>query len=67
MNGKPAGLSYRQFERLIRIGEESDEPGEILQIMPWPIYAKMMRVDIRAMYEYLSAIPSLDDNLSPGV
>jgi hypothetical protein len=30
--------------------------GSVLQIMPWPIYANMTRHDLRAIYEYLSAI-----------
>lgn len=31
--------------------------GRILQVMPWPVYGKMTRRDLRAVYEYLSAIP----------
>ena len=31
--------------------------GDLLQIMPWPFYKDMTEVDIRAIYEYLSAIP----------
>lgn len=31
--------------------------GNLLQIMPWPIYHNMSDADIRAIYEYLSAIP----------
>ena len=31
--------------------------GNLLQIMPWPIYANMTDHDLRAIYEYLSAIP----------
>ena len=34
--------------------------GEKLQIMPWPTYAKMSDNDLRAIYEYLSAIPCLE-------
>ena len=34
--------------------------GSRLQIMPWPIYAKMTDHDIRAIYEYLSAIPCVE-------
>ncbi len=33
--------------------------GRLLQIMPWPVYAKMSEDDIRAIYEYLSAIPCI--------
>jgi hypothetical protein len=31
--------------------------GEVLQIMPWPIYKNWTDEDLRAIYEYLSAIP----------
>ena len=31
--------------------------GDLLQIMPWPIYSNMSDQDIRAIYEYLRAIP----------
>src|SRR4051812_11820807 len=34
--------------------------GEKLQIMPWPTYAKMTHHDLRAIYEYLRAIPCLE-------
>jgi hypothetical protein len=33
--------------------------GELLQIMPWPIYRNMSDHDLRAIYEYLSAIPCI--------
>lgn len=31
--------------------------GDLLQIMPWPVYQHMSVRELRAMYEYLSAIP----------
>ena len=31
--------------------------GSLLQVMPWPIYKNMTDRDLRAIYEYLSAIP----------
>jgi hypothetical protein len=34
--------------------------GTRLQIMPWPIYKNMTDHDLRAIYEYLSAIPCID-------
>lgn len=34
--------------------------GSLLQIMPWPAYADMTEKDLRAIYEYLSAIPCLE-------
>ena len=34
--------------------------GDLLQIMPWPAYSKMTDNDLKAIYEYLSAIPCLE-------
>lgn len=62
-NGLPAGLTFEEFEHLLRTGEDE---GRILQVMPWNVYGKMTRLDLRAIYEYLSAIPSLADNPEPG-
>jgi len=42
----------------------------LLQVMPWPAYAKMSDNDIHAIYEYLSAIPCVShqqDLVVPGV
>jgi hypothetical protein len=36
--------------------------GELLQIMPWPIQKNMSDHDIRAIYEYLKAIPCIQGN-----
>src|SRR5262245_15947542 len=63
-NGRPAGLTFEQFDHRLRTGREDN--GEILQVMPWNVYGKMTRFDLRAIYEYLSAIPSLPDNPEPG-
>src|SRR5262245_51831916 len=63
-NGRPAGLTFEEFEHLLRTGR--DENGEILQVMPWNVYGKLTRLDLRAIYEYLSAIPSLPNNPNPG-
>ncbi|HVR99325.1 MAG TPA: hypothetical protein VMW27_22075 [Thermoanaerobaculia bacterium] len=38
-------------------GHEPGEEDEILQVMPWPVFGKMTRRDLRAVYEYLSSIP----------
>ncbi len=64
--GRPAGLKYREFRSLMRTGYDPDEPDEILQVMPWPVYARMTEYDLRAIYEYLRAIPALPDNPDPG-
>jgi hypothetical protein len=65
--GKPAGLSLAEFVKTMRTGHNpKDPPGQILQIMPWHVIGKKTDQDLRAMYEYLRAIPSLPDNPNPG-
>jgi len=39
--------------------------GDLLQIMPWPTHSHMSDRDIEAIYEYLSAIPCIDNTTSP--
>ena len=55
--GKPAGLTFEQFLHVLRTGEDPDEPDELLQVMPWPVFRNMTDRDIQAIYEYLSTIP----------
>ena len=65
--GLPAGLTWQQFRRTIRTGEDlkhrqpfaPSETNDLLQVMPWPVYQDMTERDLRAIYEYLRAIPSL--------
>jgi hypothetical protein len=64
--GKPAGLTRDEFLQVMRIGRDPDEPKRILQVMPWPLYRWKTDLELRAMYEYLRAIPSLPDNPNPG-
>lgn len=64
--GRPHGLTFPEFKNVIRTGHDPDEPDEILQVMPWPVYANMTNWDLRAIYEFLSAIPSRPDNPNPG-
>ena len=61
-DGMPAGLTLRQFVHLIRTGEDPDNPGQLLQVMPWSVYQSMTDRDLRAVYEYLSAIPAIPAN-----
>jgi len=56
-NGLPGGLTRDQFITALRTGIDKD--GEILQVMPWPVYGKMTDKDLSAIYEYLTSIPSL--------
>jgi hypothetical protein len=38
--------------------------GDLLQIMPWPTFSHMTDLDLEAIYEYLSAIPCIDNTTS---
>ena len=65
--GRPAGLTFDEFVSLLRTGHDPDAPaGTLLQVMPWPVIGKKTDNDLRAIYEYLSAIPSKLDNPNPG-
>jgi hypothetical protein len=33
--------------------------GDLLQVMPWPIFQSLRDIDLRAIYEYLSAVPCI--------
>jgi hypothetical protein len=61
-HGRPAGLTFEQFEHLMRTGRDDER---ILQVMPWNVYSKMTPLDLRAIYEYLRAVPALPDNPNP--
>ena len=39
--------------------------GDLLQIMPWPIHHNMTTHDLRAIYEYLSAVPCIEGPAAP--
>ncbi len=57
-SGKPHGLTFAEFKETLRTGHNpQDPPGEILQVMPWPIYGNMTDDDLRAVYAFLRAIP----------
>ena len=60
------GDTFEEFRHTIRTGVDPDQlhptlpppfNGKLLQIMPWPAYQHMTDHDLRAIYEYLSAIP----------
>jgi hypothetical protein len=63
--GRPAGLTFDEFRRVLRTGVDlkhlpphvPSEQNDLLQVMPWPIYREMIDRDIRAIYEFLRAIP----------
>ncbi|HEY6194732.1 MAG TPA: cytochrome C [Candidatus Eisenbacteria bacterium] len=62
-NGLPAGLTEERFIHTIRTGEDPDHPGQLLQVMPWPVFRNLTDRDLRAIYAYLSSIPPA----SPGI
>ena len=65
--GKPAGLTLREFIQTLRTGHNPHDPqGQILLVMPWPVFGKKTDGDLTAVYEYLRALPSLPDNPKPG-
>ncbi len=59
-NGRPHGLTFAQFKQIMRTGREGDASSTPLQVMPWPVYKNMTTRDLRAIYEYLRAIPRVD-------
>ena len=61
-----AGLDFDEYLELIRTGHDPDEPDEILQVMPWPIYRNMNDRDILAIYTYLTAIPHAEPGMCSG-
>ena len=68
--GRPeGGASFEEFLNTLRTGIDPDQAhpqfGPYLQVMPWPTFGKMTDHDIRAIYEYLSAIPCLEGD--PGL
>lgn len=60
-NGQPAGMTLEEFVLVMRTGIDLDnkhpEFGPLLQVMPWPFFKELSDQDLRAIYEYLSAIP----------
>lgn len=60
------GDSFEEFKVTMTTGHDPDQlhpnlpppfDGKLLQIMPWFVYQDMTEHDLRAVYEYLSAIP----------
>ncbi len=61
-NGLPAGMTFESFRQVMRTGIDLDHKhpqiSPLLQVMPWPLYGQMSDNDLRAIWEYLRAIPS---------
>jgi hypothetical protein len=65
-SGNPAGLDFDEFLEVIRTGHDPDDPGQVLQVMPWPIFRNMNDNDIHAIYEYLRSIPHAEPGSCTG-
>jgi hypothetical protein len=65
--GRPAGLTLAGFLEVMHYGHDPrDPPGDLLQVMSWPLYRYKTDRELYAIYEYLRAIPSLPNNPLPG-
>jgi len=60
------GNDFATFMTMMRTGHDPDEGNRILQVMPWPVYRHMTDRDLRAIYEYLRAIPTARPGLCAG-
>ena len=63
--GRPSGgRTFEEFRDILRTGIDPAQAhpqfGPFLQVMPWPAFQNMTDRDIRAIYEYLSAIPCIE-------
>jgi hypothetical protein len=71
--GRPGGLTLEQFIETMTTGKDQkglspftpSSSHDLLQIMPWPDYRKLTENDLRAIYEYLKALPCV--NGGPGL
>jgi hypothetical protein len=68
--GRPeGGATFSEFREILRTGVDPDkahpQTGPFLQVMPWPVYQSLTDNDLRAIYEYLSAIPCVEGD--PGL
>lgn len=67
-SGLPAGYTFEQFRFVIRTGTDlknlephiPSDSQDLLQVMPWPLFDDLTDHDLRAMYEYLRAIPCVE-------
>ena len=66
-NDRPAGLTLAGFLEVMHYGHDPrDPPGDLLQVMSWPLYRWKTDSELIAIYAYLQAIPSLPNNPNPG-
>jgi hypothetical protein len=61
---------YQEFVNIMRTGVDPDslhpQFGPLLQVMPWSVYQDMTDRDLRAIFEYLSAIPHAEPYCTAG-
>ena len=66
----PEGHTFAEFLLIMRTGIDLDQAhpqyGPLLQVMPWPALRNLTDEDIRAIYEYLSALPPEPESLVQG-
>ncbi len=59
------GVLFDVFLKTMRTGFDRIQAhpalSPLLQVMPWPVFQDMTDLDLRAVYEYLSAIPCIED------
>lgn len=56
-------MTFDEFSNAMQRGTDHDQlhpTTPLLQVMPWPYFAKLSQVELLAMYEYLSSIPHAD-------
>jgi hypothetical protein len=60
---------YQEFVKIMRTGWDPDQAhaqiSPLLQVMPWSVYQDMTDRDLRAIFEYLSAIPHAEPYCTP--
>jgi hypothetical protein len=58
----PTLRTLDEFKQMMRQGTDFRSPPDgtpLLQVMPWPVYAKMSDRELEAIYEFLRAIPEI--------
>jgi hypothetical protein len=70
INNPPAGATIADLPVCIPTGVipgtmyDNKPVGSFLQVMPWPTFSHLTDRDLEAIYEYLSAIPCIDNTTS---
>jgi hypothetical protein len=63
-DNQPAGMTLDDFMLVMRTGQDLDQlhpqVSPLLQVMPWPTFRSMTDLELRAIYEYLSAVPPIN-------